>query len=78
LICSQVQTAFDAENARPQPQARVTADELAALLAAGGGGDGSGKQSTSSSVELGVLVVDTRNVEQYVGQVCRAACLSIL
>jgi len=65
----QVSTTFDADLATPQPSIRITADELLPLLAkqqpAGPG------PTSSSSSGGGALVVDTRNAEQFTGQVRR-------
>jgi hypothetical protein len=70
----QLQTFFDADLARPRPGLRITADELAELLpaAAAGAISSSGGASSSGGGGGGVVILDTRNAEQYEGQVRRA------
>ncbi|KAI8474551.1 MAG: rhodanese domain-containing protein [Monoraphidium minutum] len=69
-----VSTTFDAANAAPRPELRVTVDELAAALAAAAASPSSTAGSSSDSGGGGggdLLIVDTRNWEQYTGQVRR-------
>lgn len=62
IYTRQVSTPFDESLASPRPSLRVTAEELLTLLPSTSGGGGGGGESS-------VIVVDTRNAEQYSGQV---------